>query len=196
MNHLVAKTKPKRDLDLSRVKNITQPDSHGIQVRIQHQGKEHSKYFSFSFWEEESTRTKKGHSAKAKKLALQSAIKWRDDMKLVLGKNKTITFRKKALANNRSTGVVGVSRYQKYDRRKNCHYTVYSVSWCEWVNGRKKRRVTAFNAGRSDEISAQQERAVLDRAIAFRQRWEEATLNQLPFSPKEVLEILEQAKAA
>lgn len=180
-------------LDLSKVRNITQPDSHGIQVRIQHNGKEISKYFSFSFWEEKPTRK---HTAKAQKLALKSAIKWRDDMKLVLAQDKKITFRERPLANNRSTGIVGVSRYKKYDRSKDCHYTVFSVSWCEFVNGRKKRRVTAFNAGRSDELSQDREQEIKDRAVAFRKKWEECLINKVEFNPTEVLRHLTPSEAS
>lgn len=174
-------------LDLSKVRNITQPDSHGIQVRIQHNGKEISKYFSFSFWEEKPTRK---HTVKAQKLALKSAMKWRDDMKMVLAQDKKITFRSKPLSNNRSTGIVGVSRYKKHDRNKDCHYTVFSVSWCEFVNGRKKRRVTAFNAGRSDELTPEKEEEVLNRAVSFRKKWEECLTQELTFDPVEVLEEL------
>lgn len=176
-----------KTLDLSKVRNITQPDEHGIQVRIQHHGKEFSKYFSFSFWEEKPTRK---HTAKAQKLALKSAIKWRDDMRMVFAQDKKITFRKRPLSNNRSTGIVGVSRYKKQDRAKDGHYVIYSVSWCELINGRRKRRVTAFNAGLASELTPEKEEQIKARAVAFRKRWEESLENEVPFDPKAVIEEL------
>lgn len=169
-------------IDLSNVKNITQPDDHGIQVRIQHDGKEHSKYFSFSYWEKKPV---KQHTQKAIKLALQSAIKWRDDMKVILGKKKSPSFRTRALSNNQSTGIAGISRYKKYDRRKDCYYDVYSVSWSEIIDGQKKRRVTAFNIGRLDQITPEKENEMLEKAVRFRRQWEDCQQTGSKFDPKQ-----------
>jgi hypothetical protein len=73
--------------------------------------------------------------------------------------------------NNRSTGINGVTRYFKVDRRKrgNPRYLVIAVSWADRTG---RRRVKAFSVGREGTYSSSDEQRALQAAVRFRRTYE------------------------
>lgn len=130
-------------------KHITQPDAFGYQVRIVRRGKESSRYFSHKLW---------GSKAKS----LTAAIAWRDQM-LVALKGSKIRFLKPP-KNKTSTGLTGVSRTIKYDRRKDKSYLCYTVFWVS--NGKSKNKT--FQVGNVKTITSDDEVHAFRTARIFR----------------------------
>jgi len=143
-------------------KHITQPDAFGFQVRIVRRGKESSRYFSHKLW-----------GGKPKSLA--SAMAWRDQM-LVALKGSKIRFLKPP-KNKTSTGLTGVSRTIKFDRRKDKSYLCYTVFWV--LNGKSKNKT--FQVGNVDIITADDELHAFRTARIFRCCYEEAIDNDRVF---------------
>lgn len=141
-----------------KVKYITEPDVFGFQVRIVRRGKESSRYFSHKLW---------GNKGKS----LLAAITWRDQM---LASLKGSQQRFLGIPKNKlSTGVTGVSKTIKYDRRKNKHYLCYSVFW---VNNGKSSSKT-FQVGNVDNVTADDELHAFRTAKLFRSCYEFAIDN-------------------
>jgi len=143
-------------------KHITQPDSFGFQVRIVRRGKESSRYFSHKLW---------GNKSKS----IIAAIAWRDQM-LVALKGSKIRFLKPP-KNKTSTGLTGVSRTIKYDRRKDKSYLCYTVFWVS--NGKSKNKT--FQVGNVKTITADDELHAFRTARIFRCCYEYAIDNDRPF---------------
>jgi len=134
------------------LKNITQPDKNGFQVRIVRKGTEKSRYFSYKLWG-------------SKKKALKAAQNYRDQMMLVLPKKRMIEHAK----NNRSTGVLGVCQTQRHYKKRGLTYLVYAVSWIDYKG---KKHTQAFPFGRIEEFSVNLAALAFKTAIKFRKDWE------------------------
>ena len=147
---------------MEKNKHITEPDVFGYQVRIVRRGKESSRYFSHKLW---------GNKGKS----LQAAIKWRDQMLVVLKGSKTRFL--KPPKNKISTGVTGVSRTIKFDHRKDKSYLCYTVFWV--CNG--KARNKTFQVGNIDKVTADEELHAFRTARVFRSCYEYAIDNDLQF---------------
>jgi len=143
-------------------KHITQPDVFGFQVRIVRRGKETSRYFSHKLWG-------------SKMKSITAAIAWRDQM-LVALKGSKIRFLKPP-KNKTSTGLTGVSRTIKYDRRKDKSYLCYTVFWV--CNGKSKNKT--FQVGNIKTITADNELHAFRTARLFRSLYEYAIDNDKPF---------------
>lgn len=78
---------------------------------------------------------------------------------------------------------VGVTRRLRIDRRKAAQptYLVFSVNWKD-ADGRL--RITGFQAGNSETVTAQEERHAEQTAVAFREAYEWARINNLKFRPE------------
>lgn len=92
---------------MAKHKHITEPDIRGFQVRIVRDRKEHSRYFSHKSW---------GN----KKKSLQAAISWREQILTMISDKKLTPI------GHKSTGIVGVSRTIRYDKRWDSTALVYS----------------------------------------------------------------------
>jgi len=143
-------------------KHITQPDAFGFQVRIVRRGKESSRYFSHKLWG-------------GKPKSLTAAMAWRDQM-LVALKGSKIRFLKPP-KNKTSTGLTGVSRTIKFDRRKDKSYLCYTVFWV--LNGKSKNKT--FQVGNVDIITPDDEIHAFRTARIFRCCYEEAIDNDRVF---------------
>lgn len=143
-------------------KHITQPDAFGFQVRIVRRGKESSRYFSHKLWG-------------GKPKSLTAAMAWRDQM-LVALKGSKIRFLKPP-KNKKSTGLTGVSRTIKFDRRKDKRYLCYTVFWV--LNGKSKNKT--FQVGNVDTITPDDEIHAFRTARIFRCCYEEAIDNDREF---------------
>ncbi|RLA19210.1 MAG: hypothetical protein DRQ62_12225 [Gammaproteobacteria bacterium] len=144
-------------------KHITEPDPFGFQVRIVRRGKESSRYFSHKLW---------GSKCKS----IKAAIAWRDQMLTVLKGSKTRFL--KPPKNKTTTGLTGVSRTIKYDRRKDKSYLCYTVFWV--CNGKSKNKT--FQVGNVETITADDELHAFRTARLFRSFYEYAIDNDLPFN--------------
>jgi hypothetical protein len=143
-------------------KHITEPDPFGFQVRIVRRGKESSRYFSHKLW---------GSKCKS----IKAAIAWRDQMLTVLKGSKTRFL--KPPKNKTTTGLTGVSRTIKFDRRKDKSYLCYTVFWvCE---GKAKNKT--FQVDNVETITADDELHAFRTARLFRRCYEYAIDNDLPF---------------
>jgi hypothetical protein len=134
--------------------NITQPDPGGYQVRVVRRGKETSRYFSHRLWG-------------GKRKALAAANNWRDQVKIAL-KNRTRRL-SQVSTHNKSTGVLGVSRTQNYDNRKDLTYLIYSVSWVDHTG---KKRNKTFSVGNIEHYDKAVELKAFEAAKQFRKDWE------------------------
>ncbi|WP_022946977.1 hypothetical protein [Methylohalobius crimeensis] len=143
-------------------KHITEPDPFGYQVRIVRRSVEHSRYFSHKLWG-------------GKKKSLQAAIRWRDQMLVILKGSRTRFM--KTPCNKLSTGVTGVSRTIKYDKRKDKSYLCYTVFW---IRDGKPRNKT-FQVGNIKTVTADQELHAFRTAVMFRKAYEYAIDNDLQF---------------
>ncbi|BCX88514.1 hypothetical protein MIN45_P0883 [Methylomarinovum tepidoasis] len=143
-------------------KHITEPDPFGYQVRIVRRGVERSRYFSHKLWG-------------GKRKSLQAAIRWRDQMLVILKGSRTRFM--KTPRNKISTGVTGVSRTIKYDKRKDKSYLCYTVFW---IKDGKPRNKT-FQVGNVKSVTADQELHAYRTAVAFRKAYEYAIDHDYPF---------------
>ena len=135
-------------------KNITQPEPTGFQLRIGYRTKEYSKFYSFN---------KYGGMGNA----LEQANKDRDRMLLEL-KGKPVR-QTKASITNKSTGVVGVSRYIYHKKRRNIDVLAYSVNWSD-SNGVSRSK--QFDACRMDTYLKYRDDLAFSTAKDFRSDWE------------------------
>ncbi len=143
-------------------KHITEPDAFGYQVRIVRRGKENSRYFSHKLW---GSRNK----------SIAAAIAWRDQMLVVLKGSRTRFL--KPPKNKTTTGLTGVSRTIKYDRRKDKSYLCYTVFWvCN-----KKSKNKTFQVGNIESITADNELHAFRTARLFRSYYEYAIDHDLQF---------------
>lgn len=148
---------------MDKHKHITEPDIFGFQVRIVRRNKETSRYFSHKLW---------GN----KKKSLLSAITWRNQMLTVLegGKVRFIKLPK----NKTTTGITGVSKTIKYDRRKDKSYLCYTVFWVD--NGKSRNKT--FQVGNIYKITADDELHAFRTARIFRAYYEYSIDNDLAFN--------------
>ena len=152
---------------MAKHKQITEPDSHGYQVRIVRKGKEHSRYFAHRVWS-------------GKKAALDAAINWRDQMLVVLGKNNRKLSDKGPLASKKSTGVRGVTRSLQYDKRRDVYSLIYGVRWHD--NNKVKNRT--FFVGAAGTVSADQDFHAFRTAVLFRYEYELCLELNIAFYPQ------------
>ncbi len=152
---------------MAKHKQITEPDSHGYQVRIVRKGKEHSRYFAHRVWG-------------GKKAALDAAINWRDQMLVVLGKNNRKLSDKGPLASKKSTGVRGVTRSLQYDKRRDVYSLIYGVRWHD--NNKVKNRT--FFVGAAGTVSADQDFHAFRTAVLFRYEYELCLELNIAFYPQ------------
>ncbi len=143
-------------------KHITEPDAFGYQVRIVRRGVERSRYFSHRLWG-------------GKHKSLKAAINWRDQMLAILKGGRTRFM--KTPSNKISTGVTGVSRTIKYDKRKDKSYLCYTVFWIKEGKPRNK----TFQVGNIKTVTADQELHAYRTAVLFRKAYEYAIDNDHPF---------------
>lgn len=140
--------------------NITVPSYDAYQVRIVREGHEYSATFAWSRFET----TEK---------AMHAAVSWRDKIlsQLPAPGNGRGSFRATPMANKRSFGRVGITRYQKKDRRRTgCpEYLVYGVNWTD-KDG--QARVSQFQVGRVGTFDWHEELHASLTAEAFRTEWE------------------------
>lgn len=169
---------------MAKHRHITEPDPFGFQVRIVRRGVEHSRYFSHKLWG-------------GKKKALKAAIQWRDQMLIVLKGSRTRFM--KTPCNKLSTGVTGVSRTIKYDKRKDKSYLCYTVFW---IKDGKPRNKT-FQVGNVNTVTADQELHAFRTAVLFRKAYEYAIDNDYSFDDslfanwknQRLYELLDSAEA-
>lgn len=134
---------------MAKHENITEPDGLGYQVRVVRKGKERSRYFSHRQYG-------------GKRKALQAAIEWRDEIKA--------KYPHKALRPPQSnTGVRGVSRTVKFDRRRGITYVSYSVHYKD-ENGYPNNKT--FFVGDLEAVTDKEEQAALRAAKRFRREYE------------------------
>lgn len=157
--------KPDRDLPAQ----ITIPNWDGYQVRIVRDGHEFSASFSWAQYA-------------GKELALQEAVRWRDNMLASLPPpgNAKGGFRCKPLSHKKSWGRVGITRYTSADARKPGR-PVYLRFGVNWIDDSEKRRTKSFQVGRVGEIDWVTELHAANTAEAFRTHWEFCRLNGFPF---------------
>ena len=148
-------------------KHITQPDEHGYQVRIVRDKKEYSRYFSGRQWG-------------SKRKALEGARNWRDQMLVSLGSVNKYLPGKGAIATKKTTGVRGVSKTVRFDKRRNGTYLSYSVHWRE--NGKAKTK--SFYVGSVKSIDPDKEFHAFLTAVRFRREYELAKANGDAFHPE------------
>lgn len=138
---------------MAKHENITEPDGLGFQVRVVRKGKERSRYFSH-----------RQHGGKRK--ALKAALDWRDEIRA--------KYPHKALRPPQSnTGVRGVSRTVKFDKRRGITYVSYSVHYKD--DGGYPNNKTFF-VGDVDAISDKDEQKALRAAKRFRRDYEKVLL--------------------
>ncbi len=134
---------------MAKYENITEPDGLGYQVRVVRKGKERSRYFSH-------------RQFGGKRKALLAAIEWRDEIKA--------KYPHKALRPPQSnTGVRGVSRTVKFDRRRGITYVSYSVHYKD-ENGSPNNKT--FFVGDMEAVTEKDEQAALRAAKKFRRDYE------------------------
>ena len=134
---------------LAKYENITEPDGMKYQVRVVRMGKKRNRYFSF-----------KRHRGKRK--SLKAAIDWRDDIKS--------KYTQKALRPVYSnTGIRGISRTTKFDKRRGITYVSYSVHYKN-DNGNPNNKT--FFVGDINYISDKDELKALRAAKRFRKDYE------------------------
>ncbi len=135
---------------------ITEPTKGSFQVRIKKNRVEKSKFFTARHW---------GGRGKA----LNAAISWRDQLAIVLDVKAN---RKECVPiNNKSTGVLGITkRYYTDNRQATPHtYLIYSVVWKDHTG---KRRNKTFQAGNIEDYQYQIDELAFETAKAFRKEYE------------------------
>ena len=134
--------------------NITQPDRRGYQVRIVRRNKETSRYFSFKLWG-------------SRRKAFVAANRWRDQMEVAL--KKSTKYFTKATPKNKSTGIVGISRYICWHKQKQHHILSYSVCWTDATS---KGREKSFQVCYIENYTLAKDLHAFETAIMFRKDWE------------------------
>jgi hypothetical protein len=134
--------------------HINQPTKNTFQVRIVRDGKERSRLFSFRPWG-------------GKNKALAAAISWRDQV--IIAYNINTKRRTAPLKNNRSTGILGISKSIQTDYRKGFKYLVYGVNW---VDSAGKRHSKQFRAGNVETYSKKMDERAFASAKKFRSDYE------------------------
>jgi hypothetical protein len=134
---------------VSACNHITLPGGGGFQVRIVRDGKEYSRYFSHKLWG-------------SKEKSFKAAVSWREQILALVGDVKP-----PPLA-NKSTGVVGVSKIVKYDKRRRSYSLFYS---CHWRKN-KKAHTKQFYVGLADEVTADEDFHAFRTAVQFRKEYE------------------------
>lgn len=151
--------------------NITIPGYETYQVRIVRDDHEYSASFAWSRFA-------------SKEIALNEAVNWRDKMltQLPSAKNGRGGFRSAPMEHKRTFGRVGITRYQKVDRRRlGCPvYLVYGVNWTD-SDGRA--RVRQFQVGRIGLFEWHHELHASLTAEAFRTEWEFCRSTGQTFEP-------------
>lgn len=135
------------------LRNITQPDRNGLQVRVVREGIEHSRYFSFNVWG-------------GKKKALDAAKNWRDMKRSSLPKETPYI---NDTPRNKSTGVNGISKCVHYDKRRDTETLRYQVAY-RTKEGRAN--VRTFQVGRVEEVTAELDLHAFRTAVVFRKEYE------------------------
>ncbi len=142
--------------------HIAEPDPLGCQVRIMHQGRKISRYFSYSLYG-------------GREQALKTAIAWRD-LKLAWFNKRSLRF--SHLEKRRaSSGINGISRVIKWDQRCQKHYLCYLVFWQQ----QNQRKLRNFQAGNVNKIDADMDLHSFRSARLFRICYEFALEEQLNF---------------
>jgi hypothetical protein len=134
---------------LAKYENITEPDGMGYQVRVVRKGKERSRYFSH-------------RQLGGKRKALQAAIEWRDEIKEQYPEKA-----KRPVQSN--TGIRGISRTTKYDKRRGITYVSYSVHYKDNSGAPSNK---TFFVGDASAISDKEEQKALRDAKRFRKQYE------------------------
>jgi hypothetical protein len=129
--------------------NITEPDSAGFQVRVVRNRKEYSRYFSHKLW---------GNRNRS----LKAAISFRDQVQILVGDRRPIPL------DNKSTGIIGVSRYLKYDKRRDVYSLVYSCNF----DKNNKKCIKQFHVGLINQFTADEEFHAFRTAVHFRKEYE------------------------
>ena len=137
---------------MAKYENITEPDSMGYQVRVVRKGKERSRYFSH-------------RQLGGKRKALKAAVEWRDEIKEMYPEKA-----KRPIQSN--TGVRGVSRTTKFDKRRGITYVSYSVHYKD-MQGYPSNKT--FFVGAAEAISDKEEQKALREAKRFRKDYESST---------------------
>ena len=148
---------------MSTCHNITVPDRGGFQVRIVRDRKKYSRYFSHKLWG-------------SKEKSFKAAISWREQILALVGDVKPTPL------SNESTGIVGVSKIVKYDKRRGSWSLFYS---CHWRKN-KKACTRQFYVGLANEVTADEDFHAFRTAVQFRKEYElfkEKGLEDL-FSPE------------
>lgn len=136
--------------------NITEPTTGNFQVRVVRRGIERSKLFSRSHYLN-------------KEATLRAAQRYRDQL-IATCKGKVKRRLNGKAITNKSTGVVGVSRAEKYDKRRGQFYVSYRVCW---TTNQGKVTITTFSLGRADLISHEKEAEGFRLSKRMRSDWEE-----------------------
>lgn len=134
---------------MSACNNITHPGNTGFQVRVVRNKKEYRRYFSHKQWG-------------SKQKSLKAAISWREQILALVGDVKPAIF------SNKSTGVVGVSKIVKYDKRRGSWSLFYS---CHWRKN-KKARTKQFYVGLANDVTADEDFHAFRTAVQFRKEYE------------------------
>lgn len=121
----------------------------GYQVRVVRMGKERSRYFSH-------------RQLGGKRKALSAAIEWRDEIK-----EKYPDKAKRPVQSN--TGIRGVSRTTKFDKRRGITYVSYSVHYKD--NSGYPSNKTFF-VGDASMVTDKEETKALRAAKRFRKEYE------------------------
>lgn len=136
---------------MAKYENITEPDENGYQVRVVRLRTEYSRYFSHR---------KYG----GKRKSLKAAIKWRDEIKLQHPHKM-----QRSVKSN--TGIRGVSRTVKYDKRRDTYYVSYSA---HFKNGDGSPNNKTFFVGDIERITESEELKALRAAKRFRKQYEKS----------------------
>ena len=134
---------------MAKHENITEPDGMGYQVRVVRKGVERSRYFSH-----------KRYGGKRK--ALKAAMEWRDEIRMKYPEKA-----KRPVLSN--TGIRGVSRTVKFDKRRGITYLSYSV---HFKNPDGTPNNKTFFVGDVNEVSDKEEQKALRAAKKFRREYE------------------------
>jgi hypothetical protein len=138
---------------LAKYENITEPDGMGYQVRVVRKGVERSKYFSHNQYG-------------GKRKALKAALAWRDEIR-----EKYKEKAKRPVKSN--TGLRGISRTTKFDKRRGITYVSYSVHFKD-KKGHPNNKT--FFVGDVDSITDKDEQKALRAAKKFRKAYEKGEL--------------------
>jgi hypothetical protein len=138
-------------MKLAKHENITEPDDLGYQVRVVRLGKEYSRYFSH-------------RKFGGKRKSLQAAVMWRDSIR-----EKHFKKGKPPIKSN--TGIRGVSRTTKFDKRRGITYVSYSV---HFKNPDGTPNNKTFFVGDMEMIRERDEIKVFRAAKRFRKEYEKS----------------------